>query len=518
MDENGAFIAGATGLTWPDYLLTLACVAGMCWVGLRMSRRSRNTEDFFLGGRRMPWWAAALAFVAAEISAMTIIGIPATAFRENWQYAQFFIGSAAARLTIAFLFIPAFYRYECTSIYEYLRHRFGPGTQVAACSFFFLTRLLASGVRLMAACTAVSVLLGLGFAPVLIFFSIVSVGYICIGGMSSVVWTGVFQAGVFILSGLATLAFILFSVDGGLPAVIKIAEAGGRLSLWNLGPKLGSAGFFHRFFSDPNIVWVAVLNGFFGSMAAFGTDQEMTQRLLAVETRRQSQRSMLHTIGLSFFVLALYLAIGTGLYAYYQVHPEQVLPAGLDKIYPHFAARAMPVLLRGLLLAAVILASIDSPLASLSSAFVTDIYRPLLRKGADEAHYLKVSRICIGCFGVLLAIIAYTFSSYDGMLWLAFKIGGVTYGSLLGVFLFGLLTRRGGDRGNVVAMVLAATVNLFLLILSERGILPLGWSWLVILGTFMTLSVSWLFSSAAVTPAEAGVRQQPSPGSRLPPG
>jgi Na+/proline symporter len=146
------------------------------------------------------------------------------------------------------------------------------------------------------------------------------------------------------------------------------------------------------------------------------------------------------------------------------------------------------------MLAAIVLASIDSPLGSLAASFVTDIYRPLLVSGRSEAHYLFVSRAAVVAFGVVLALLAWGFSFFSGFLWLAFKIAGVTFGSLLGVFLLGLVTRAGGDRANAVAMVIMALVNLALLILSETGRIGLGWSWLVIIGTAGTMLLSPLLA------------------------
>jgi Na+/proline symporter len=145
------------------------------------------------------------------------------------------------------------------------------------------------------------------------------------------------------------------------------------------------------------------------------------------------------------------------------------------------------------MLAAIILASIDSPLGSLTTSFVTDIYRPVLYRSGTERHYLFVSRLGVVVFGLILAVIAYLFSHFEKFLWLAFKIGGVTYGSLLGVFLLGLLTHRRGNWVNVAAMTLAALTMLALLILSEKQILPLGWTWLLLLGTLMTFGLGWMF-------------------------
>jgi solute:Na+ symporter, SSS family len=151
--------------------------------------------------------------------------------------------------------------------------------------------------------------------------------------------------------------------------------------------------------------------------------------------------------------------------------------------------------LRGVMLSAIVLASIDSPLGSLAASFVTDIYRPLLARDRDERHYLRVSRIAVIVFGIVLAAIAYAFSFFDNILWLAFKIAGVTFGSLLGVFLLGLLTRRHvGDGANVAAMVVMAAVNLALLVLSEVKVLNFAWSWLVILGTAGTMGLALAFT------------------------
>ncbi len=504
--EIQTFFSSGSSLTWPDYAVVVLLIALMVLVGLYLGREEKSTNDFFLGGRKIPWWAACLSFVATEISAVTLISVPAIAYMENWEYAQFFIGSFLARVAIAWLFIPAFYHYNCTSIYEFLRHRFGPETQIAGSILFFITRLLASGVRLMVACLAVSVLIGWSIIPTIVLFSVIGILYIAWGGIKAVVWTNVVQALTFTLAGVVAIGFLLSRIDGGAAAVIAIADGAGKLQIFNWGPPLaenGLSGVLQSLLTDPNLLVLATLNGFFGSMAAFGTDQETMQRLLTVETRRESQKTMLLTPIGSFLVMMVFLIIGACLYAFYVQHPGLPLPEKLDKIFPHFIEQTMPPMMRGLMLAAIVLASIDSPLGSLTSSFVTDIYRPVLFKSGTERHYLLISRICVVVFGLILAFIAYFFSHFDKFLWLAFKIGGVTYGSLLGVFLLGLLTTRRSNRVNVAAMSLSALAMLVLLILSEKGILPLGWTWLLLLGTFLTFTAGWLFGTKAASAAES---------------
>src|SRR3990172_2616451 len=445
-------VPGSSSLTWPDYAVLSLVLACLIAIGVRFTREQRDTVDFFLARRRVPWWAACLSFLATEISAVTIISVPATAYSENWQYFQFFVGSSLAKFAVAFLFIPAFYAYNCTTIYEFLGYRFGRATQFTGSIFFFVTRLLGSGVRLMAACLAVSILIGWPMAPTIALFSAVSILYIAAGGVKAVVWTNVFQALTFLVAGAVTLGFLLAQIEGGLGAVLAVAGEAGRLSLINWGPAPGAPDFWTRILTDPNIVWLAVLNGLVGSTAAFGTDHDLMQRLLTVETRRQSQRTLALTPLGTLVTLIIYLGLGAGLYTYYAQHPNLPVPRP-DDIFPHFIAFAMPAVLRGLMLSAL---------------------------------------LSVIAFGLILALLAYGFSFFDKILWLAFKIAGVTFGSLLGVFLLGLLSTRAANRANVVAMVTMALVNLVLLILSETGALPLGWSWLVMWGTAGTIALAWL--------------------------
>jgi SSS family transporter len=492
----------SSALTWPDYAVLAGALAVLLAIGLCL-REQRDTVDFFLARRRVPWWAACLSFLATEISAVTIISVPATAYSENWEYVQFFVGSSLAKLVVAFLFIPAFYRHKVTTIYEFLAHRFGQATQVTASIFFFVTRLAGSGVRLMAAALAVSILLGWPLAPTIAVFTAVSILYIAMGGVKAVIWTNVLQALLFLGAGAATLAFLVLQIDGGVAAIVEVAGAAGRLDVMNWGPAPGDPDFWRRVLTEPNIWWLAVLNGLVGSVAAFGTDHDLMQRLLTVDTRRASQRTLALTPLGTAATLAIYLGLGAALYTFYAQRPELAVSRP-DEILPHFVQQAMPAVLRGLMLTAIVLASIDSPLGSLAASFVTDVYRPLLAPGRTEAHYLSLSRASVVVFGVVLGLIAYGFSFGSGILWLAFKIAGVTFGSLLGVFLLGLLTRRAvEDRANVVAMVAMAAVNLALLLLSEWGVLTFAWSWLVMLGTAGTMLLAVALSR----------RRPPVPGS-----
>jgi SSS family transporter len=474
--------AQASTLSGLDWGIVGVAVSLLFVISYVFGREEKDTDDFFLGGRRVPPVVACLSFVATEISALTIVGIPHTAFTENWRWIQFMVGSALARLVVAFIFIPAFYKHNCTSIYEFLGHRFGPATQYTGSVYFFITRLLASGVRLYATCMAVGVIMGWPLAVTITLFTVVSIVFIAFGGIKAVVWAGTYQALFFVIAGVAVVVYLIGHIDGGLAAAVQTAHEAGRLST-----------FYFKFdLNEPSTFWAGSANGFFVGLVAFGTDQEMVQRLLTVETRKTSQKTIISTIVTVLPVYWLYLLVGMLLYVFYQQNHSLVLPEELKEILPHFARNVLPAGLKGLVLGAIFMASIDSPLSSLTSSFVTDIYRPLIRSHASEKHYLLVSRAGVVSFGLVLAVIAAACSPVKNILWFAFQILSLTGGPMLGVFLLGLLTRRKANYANIPAMLLGTGICVVLLLLIKQETLKLAWSWLIVIGTGITFVLGYL--------------------------
>jgi len=479
-------IAEAGKLSGLDWGIVGAGALLLFVISYVFGREEKDTVDFFLGGRRVPPVVACLSFVATEISALTIIGMPHTAFIENWRWIQFLVGLAMARLVVGYLFIPAFYKYNCTSIYEFLGHRFGPATRYTGSIYFLITRLLASGVRLYATCMAVGVIMGWPLSATITLFTLISIVFIAFGGIKAVVWAGAFQALFFVVAGIVMVGYLIGHIDGGWTEAMQTAQEAGRLSTFN----------FKFDLKDASIFWAYLASGFFIGLVSFGTDQEMVQRLLTVETRKNSQRTIIATVVTVLPVYWLYLLVGTLLYVFYQQNPSLALPTELKEILPHFARNVLPVGLKGLVLGAIFMASIDSPLSSLTSSFVTDIYRPLIRRHASEKHYLLVSRIGVVGFGLILATIAAAFAPVENILWFAFQILSLTGGPMLGVFLLGLLTKRKSNRANIPAMLASTAVCLVLLLLIKYEIIKLGWSWLIVIGTAITFVLGYLLGSA----------------------
>jgi len=471
-------------LTGIDIVVLTLYFCLIVFIGYWTSKREKNTEDFFLGGRRMPWGAVCLSILATEMSVLTFVGVPADAFRTNYVYLQFAFGSLIGRILIALLFIPAFYKGKVTTVYQYLLQRFGENTRGTATTFFFITRLLGSGVRLLGASIVVSVVTGWSIIPSIILMAFIAMIYATVGGIKAVIWTDVMQFIVLMGGAFLVIGFLLYKIPGGWHGVTALAGPIGKMRVFDLRAAI----------SNPMWLLVGIVNGCFQTFAALGTDQDLTQRMLTCKRTGESQKSLILTGILDLPIVMTFLVIGTLLWVFYQHFPCANLPANTDHIFPYFVVTQLPIGVRGLLLAGVFAAamsSLDSALVALSSSAVVDIYQPHFKKHASERHYLLISRLFVVVFCLALIGVAIACRDIKQILWIGFKISGFTYGSLLGVFLLATITKRGSDKGNVIAMISSVILTVMLFILQPY--IHIAWPWLVVIGTIWTFFIGLLF-------------------------
>lgn len=478
-----------------DSIIVGVYLVSVLVIGIRFGRKSESMESYVVGGRRVPWLAVLGSLIATEISAATFLGTPGVGFAENLGYLQMGIGSLVARFAIAFLFLGAFYKLRCLSIYQYLADRFGGTSHYTAASFFLLSRVMASSVRLMIASTGLHVILGLPFGWTMIGFAGLCLIYAGIGGIKAVIWTDCLQAIVFLSAGLVMVWVLHDSL--GWSQILEVGRESGRLEIfqWTADGSI---------WTDSNWFVLAIMFGFVNTLAMQGTDHDFTQRMLTCKNLGEARRGIIISGFISIPVAALFLLIGVGLFAYYQQFPDASLPLEIasdassidsDKVFPHFIATALPNGLKGLLLCGVLAAamsSLDSAMAALSSSIVVDLYRPLLKKTNDSLSQVWVARGFMVLIAIALVSIAWSLQNGGQFIWLAFKIAGVTYSGLLGVFLVGLLTRRGSDRWNLVAMITGSASTATLLLLSENGVVNLAWQWPMLFGVTSTFIVGSL--------------------------
>src|ERR1700761_6167475 len=216
-----------------DWLVILIYLGGIIALGVWFGKDQKNTRDYFLGSKNIPWWGIGLSIVAAETSALTIIGVPATAYGTDMAFIQLIIGYVIARIILAIVMVPHYFRGEIYSPYQLFGNAFGHSVQKTAGGFFLLSETLAAGVRVYVACIPIQLLLGIHILPAIFLFVLLSLVYTYIGGVKAVIWTDAVQFGLFLGGGIFTLFYIPHVTPDGLSGVWHAASAAGKFHWLN---------------------------------------------------------------------------------------------------------------------------------------------------------------------------------------------------------------------------------------------------------------------------------------------
>lgn len=479
----------------PDLLLIAVYLAAVTIFGLRFRNRDRSLRTYFLADQRVPWWAIALSIVAAETSALTIISVPGLAYTGDWSFLQIVLGYLLGRIVVCILFLPRYFRGELLTAYQVIGQRFGPRLHTLTAFLFLFLRAAAEGVRVF----AVSIIVGIAIGTQ----DIVSIAIICVltliytfeGGMTAVIWTDVVQMILYLVGTVAGVFTLGRLVPGGWSSIHATAAAASKLTIFHFAFSLTTTYTF----------WAGMIGGCFLTMASHGTDQLMVQRLLAARNLRESRLALLSSGVVILTQFALFLAIGTGLYVFY-AHAAGGAPSSADRVFPTFVVREMPRGVAGLLIAAILAATMSNLSAavnSLSSSSIVDLYLQW-RPEASERQQIIGSRIMTVFWALVLFILAWISRGGGHVVEVGLSIASVAYGALLGVFLAGTLSKNITETGAIIGMIGGFAVNLFLW--KQTGPIPvtlgshqvelpkIAWTWFVLIGSLFTFALSWVAS------------------------
>lgn len=569
-------------MTWAwiiDLAVVLAYFALILGIGLYMGRREESLHDFALGGRRIPWWAVLASIIAAETSAGTFFGTPGEAYElRNFTYLQLAVGTIIARVLVSYIFIRPYYEYNVYSIYEYLSARFGTMTRNAASAVFLVTRVLASGARIYVAAIALVLVYELisGVRPdashalmiyvvASIVITLLTAVYTTLGGIKAVIWTDFIQASIMMGSALAALVILYFSIPGGWAGITGNLSSDKPAELFfatGLDPKLSGWQQIKGMFESEYTVF-AIIGSIFVTMATHGTDQDMVQRMLTAPDIKRSRRSLILSGLADIPIVLIFLSVGVLLYAYYQANPDPHKPEATNEMFCYYILHTLPAGMRGLLLAGIFstaMGSLSTALNALATSFVRDWYLPYINPGAGDHGTLRAVRWATVMFAVLMigvssatsylviqraerakhqkelvaqaeahpeqaaALLEQVNKSKQHNLRIIpiiLGIFGYTYGSLLGVFFAGMLTKtRGSDTGNVLGMI-AGFMTVAILsglpndvaqmfggqLYAQPGWLPvIEFPWRIMFGTIATFLVAVCFRSPEPAPGSIPAR------------
>ncbi|MCS7032490.1 MAG: hypothetical protein NZ561_00680 [Phycisphaerae bacterium] len=412
--------------TWIDWSILLGYVVLTTWIGHRLSGKQATIKDFFLGGRRLPWYAVTGSSIATEISAVTFIGVPALVFAAGGNFTYMQLGLVAgllSRIFVATVLVPQYYKHLVYSPYDYMGQQLGGGVRGVTTALFTVGGVLAQSSRVYLTALILDVVMSRELGALeaasgidsvhwaILFIGIVAVLWTLIGGIVSVIWTDVILFVVFVLGGLTAIGYVVVNLSGGMGELWSVARAGGKLQLWDLDYRLDPVKEY--------TIWTALFAATLGNIGAYGTDQLMAQRIFCCKSPGQAKLAVMASYA-GMAVTWLMFLVGAGLFVYYKGAPAigenaayaQHLAAGKsitesaalaaipveswarplegealakyrqdkDSIFPIYILTVIPTGLTGLIIAGIFAAaisSLDSILAALAQTTMSAVYLPL---------------------------------------------------------------------------------------------------------------------------------------------
>ena len=435
-------------------LYFLAVVAGGLW----LARRQNSIDGYFVGGRNVPGWAAGLSLFATSISTVTFIAYPGDGYGSDWKNLLPGLMLLVVVVFLAYIVVPFYRTVVKVSAYEYLEQRFGYLARGYAALVYILKQLFKMGFILFLAAQAISAMTGWDIIAIIVAGGLVTILYTTLGGIRAVIWTDVLQSVVLFCGGLLCLALLLVTPEGGPARVLQIAREADKFTLADLALDL----------TRPTIL-VMMLFGIVDYLHSFTLDQTSVQRYLSVGSTAQARRGL--WIGAVNCVLTwvMFLMIGTLLFSYYQIYPQQLSPeiaSSQTKVFPHYIVTQLPAGVVGVFLAAMCAAamsSLDSTLNALSLTTTIDFYGRF-RQDLSDQHRLVFAKISSCLFGVVGTAAAWSMTRIEGAekaLTFSFTAFSILGGGLLGVFLLAIFVRRAHALGVYTGLAAGIAVSLW---------------------------------------------------------
>ncbi len=566
---SATLLASISGkFTWIDWAVVVGYLAFTTILGAKLAGRQATIRDFFLGGRKLPWYAVSGSIIATEISALTFVSVPSIVFKmgneANFKYLQLgVIGTFLARIIVGYVLVPAYYKREIYSPYDYMGNQLGGHVRSMTSVLFSLGGILAQSARVYLTAEVLMVVMhdqltslesttGVSALAWAIFFiGVVSIVWTLIGGITTVIWTDVLLFLVFLLGAVVALWTVAANLPGGLGEIFRIGWHAKESGPW------GKFTFFDFSISPARqyTIWTAAIASTWGGIGAYGTDQLLAQRMFCCKDQRDARWAIISST-LSQVVTLTVMLVGVGLFAYY----TRPTPAGVtapcspqypslcgeayqmytvkaDRIFPIFILERIPTGVRGLIIAAIFAAAISSLmgiLTALSQVVMSAFYNPFrerqLRKrgvevrlsgnieglsggegaSAEDRRSVFVGRMMVLFWGVVLCLMAYLAQTiaehYKSILDLGLAMAGYAGGALLAGFALAFLPLKIDGRGYMWSGPLSV-LCVFALVYHETWAIIVCW---IACAVFVAL---WIFHYVAGGPT----RNNRSPDGPLPP-
>ena len=441
--------------TW-DITVIIVYFFLMAAIGWFFSRRQKNSNDYFKGGGRVPWFIAGLSIFGTSLSAITFMAIPAKAYATDWSYILYNVGIVLVVPVIVLLFIPFFRKLNVTTAYEYLEYRFNRPTRVICSAAFILYQVGRMAVVLLLPSIALNIVTGFDIFLCIALMGFLSLIYTMMGGIEAVAWTDAVQVVVLLGAAFAVVFCIAGQLPDGLGSIFDIASANHKFSLGQT-----------NFDLQQPTVWTVLIATVFTNITTYGTDQTIVQRYFTTSTQAKAVKSVYINALLSIPATLLFFFVGTALWVFFNHFPADLSTSVTDgdAILPWYVANNLPTGIVGLVIAGLFAAAMSTLSASMNSAataFVTDIWQNRRKTHAPTLAFARFVTLAVGIVGVGFALLMATWDIKS--LWDEFAtILGIVLGGLGGLFLLGLITKQANSVGALCGLGGCIIIQLFVI-------------------------------------------------------
>lgn len=469
--KNKTLMYGKT-LDLLDYVVIIASLVGSLGFGFYFARRQTNTKAYFVASRSIPSWAVGMSILATLISSVTFLAYPGEGFKSNWILLVQGIMVVVVLLCIVWFIVPLYRKVIGISAYEYFEKRFGFFARIYSSLAFALAHFTKMGTVFFLLGLAIASMTGIHALAIIWIIGIAIIIITLLGGIEAVIWLDVIQGFMLMGGGVLCLALILFIPPGGPASIIHTAMQYHKI---NFGPyewSLGKLTFL-----------VMVLNGIFYGIQKYATDQTIIQKYLAARSEKGAIKAALMGVLLCLPVWALFMFIGTGLFSFYKVSGHTLPPhINPDAVFPYFIMNQLPAGVSGLVISALIAASIsslDSDLNCLAAIGVEDYYARI-KRGTTDSQRLRTGKIIVVAAGLLSLVIAsfYVKAGTTGVLGVVFALYSIFSGGIAGIFLLGVFSRRANKQGLYIAIAVCILFTAYAVLssteLNGQRLLDLG--------------------------------------------
>ncbi len=443
-------------LTWLDWLVIVVYLAAMIGIGLYFYLREKrnSTENFFVGSRTIPFWAAGLSLYAVNTSSISFIAIPAKAFETNWQYLTNNLIAVLGLMFVAVWIVPLLRRLDLMSTFSYLETRFHPSIRMLASALAIFMQIGSRmSVILFLPALAISTITGIDVIWSVLLMGGFTIIYTAMGGMKAVIWTDVVQVIVKMGGAIFAILFIIWTLRGGFGEFTQIAMAEEKTKLFDFSFDLTKA-----------TVWGFIFLVLFEVVLTFPKDQVLMQRVLSTKSDKEAGRSIWAFAAIMIPGGFVFYGIGTALFVYYKNNPERMNPLlPVDATFPLFIAAELPMGVTGLIIAGIFaaaMATLSGIMNSVATLITVDFYERFAKDKSQKkgVFFAEIMTVVVGLVGIGAALVLSRFdigSLFD----VSIELAGLLGGGFAGAYTLGMFTRRANSQGVAIGIVAAIVLT-----------------------------------------------------------